>query len=86
VILPEGPADGGTEVVTDVGVLLAIFFGIEEVTSAEGVIAAKLVGISVELIRTATCNDVDDGAGVAAKLCVEVVGDDTELLGRIRIC
>ena len=75
------PANRKAKLVPDIRILAAIGLAIEPVAgAAKTVPAARIVSIAMELVGAALGHYVDDGAGVAAVLSSEVVGDDAKFL------
>lgn len=79
-ILPERATDGGAEVISNVGVLGTILLRIEEVSRAEGVISAKLVGLPVKAIGSTPSDYIDNGTGISSVFSVEVIRNNTKFL------
>jgi hypothetical protein len=90
-VLNDGPTDGASVEVADIGIFGGRITGewidlvIEVIAGAERVPAAELEEVAVEIVGTTTSDDVDDGAVVAAVFGSEVVGEDAEFLRRVWI-
>src|SRR4029077_1890392 len=83
-ILDNGTTKRESEIVSHVGILWR-GVRIEKVACSQRVVPSEPISVAVKLVAPSPSDHVNNGSGVAAILGIEVIGDDPELLSRIRI-